>query len=716
MRTRFILLALLPLTATAAIDQKAAEEVERIIDPAIGPERPYETIVVTADRTARAASETPASVSRIGADDIADLSAKHQDEILNRIAGVYVQHGSGQESLGAIRSPVLAGAGACGVFLVAEDSLPIRPTGFCNLNEMFEINYEQAAAVEVLRGPGSALYGASAVHGIVNVLTPGIEDIAAFSTGLEFGPNSFKRVRLALSSDMSDDVGFGLYGTATRAPGWRDASGVDEAKLNLASDVNGFAGGKLRVRAAGTVLNQETAGFIQGFNSYRDAAIARSNPNPEAFRDASSVRLSAHYGQDSCELGNGASCFELAGIYRRSRMDFLQHFLVGKPLEHNAQTSYMVNGSYALPLGERLRARFAFDAETAQSELTEFQPGPATDGAPAANAIRPAGFHYNYTVDSSTLGASVGLEYHLLENLSIAAALRLDRTDYDYDNRMIDGNTRDDGTPCAAAGCLYARPADRSDDFDNLAPRVTLSWALAPAHLLYASASSGFRPPEMTEVYRLQRQQTVAGLDSEQLDAAEVGWKFTSAGVAVTAALYDMKKKHVILRDSNGFNVSDGSTSHRGFEYEAHWRALQWLRLYAAGTYARHEYTFSRSIEGGETIIDGNDVDTAPRHMHNAGVEAHIGEQWSIALDGTYVGGYFLDAANTATYPGHKVANARAGWTARMGRYQDLRVVLRIDNLFDKAYADRADFAFGNYRYFPAQGRAVFVSVDFVSR
>jgi len=716
MRTRFILLALLPLTAVAAVDQQAAEEPAVRVDPKIRDEREFNTIVVTADRAARAASETPASVSRIGADDIADLSAKHQDEILNRIAGVYVQHGSGQESLGAIRSPVLAGAGACGAFLVAEDSLPIRPTGFCNLNELFEINYEQAAAVEVLRGPGSALYGASAVHGIVNVLTPEIADMAAFSSGFEFGPNSFKRVRLATSHDMSDDIAFGLYGTATRAPGWRDASGVDESKLNLASDVKEFVGGELRVRAAGTVLNQETAGFIQGFNSYRDEAIARSNPNPEAFRDASSVRVSAHYAQDSCDARSAASCFELAGIYRRSRMDFLQHFLVGKPLEHNAQTSYMVSGSYAQPLGEKLRARFAFDAETAQSELTEFQPGPATDGAPAANAIRPAGFHYNYTVDSSTLGASIGLEYHLLENLSLAAALRFDRTDYDYDNRMIDGNTRDDGAPCGAAGCLYARPADRSDDFDNLAPRVTLSWAPLPAHLLYVSASSGFRPPEMTEVYRLQRQQTVADLDSERLDAAELGWKYLGRGLAVTAALYDMKKSHVILRDSNGFNVSNGSTSHRGFEYEAHWKANEWLQLYAAGTYARHEYTFSRSIEGGETIVDGNDVDTAPRHMHNAGVEARVGEQWHVALDGSYVGSYFLDAANTATYPGHKVANARVGWAGNWNRDEDLRVTLRIDNLFDKAYADRADFAFGNYRYFPAQGRAVFLSVDYVSR
>jgi iron complex outermembrane recepter protein len=703
MRKLLALLALLPLAESVAADQAAPE-----LD---------DVVVVTANREASTASKTPASISRIDASELADLSPKHPDEVLNRSAGVYVQHGSGQESLGAIRSPVLAGAGACGVFLMAEDSLPIRPTGFCNLNEMFELNYEQAAAVEVLRGPGSALYGASAVHGIVNVLTPRVRDMDSLAGGVEFGANSFKRVRVALSDAAADGIGLGLYGTATRAPGWRAASGVDEAKLNLLGDFDNFASGSLRVRVAGTVLNQETAGFIQGFDSYRNEAIARSNPNPEAFRDASSVRVSAHYSGNTCGNTSDATegCLEIAGIYRRSRMDFLQHFLIGKPLEHNAQTSYLLSGSYLLPLTGKLRARFALDAETAASELTEFQAGPATDGAPAANAIRPAGFHYNYVVDSATLGASASLDYHILENLELSAALRADRTNYDYDNHMLAGNTRADGTSCGPAGCLYARPADRSDDFDNVAPRVTLSWKVSQ-QLWYLSASSGFRPPEMTEVYRLQRQQSVADLDSEHLDAAELGWKFMRPKLSLTAALYDMKKEHVILRDSNGFNVSNGSTSHRGFEYEARWRATERVQLYAAGTYARHEYTFSRAIEGGETIVKGNDVDTAPRHLHNAGIEARLGDNWHVALDGTYVGGYFLDAANTATYPGHKVANARLAWNFKTGRNADLHAVLRIDNLFDKAYADRADFAFGNYRYFPAQGRAVFLSIDYAGR
>ena len=190
----------------------------------------------------------------------------------------------------------------------------------------------------------------------------------------------------------------------------------------------------------------------------------------------------------------------VAGIYRRSRMDFLQHFLIGKPIEHNAQTSYMVSGIAAFPAG-KFTTRVALDAETASSELTEFQPDPAIDGAPPANAIRPAGLHYDYTVDSWTLGATLALEYRILENLTVTAALRADQTNYDYDNHMIDGNTRPDGTPCGAGGCLFSRPADRSDQFDNVSPSVTLAWQPGIDHLLYLNASLDSvrrKPPSYT--------------------------------------------------------------------------------------------------------------------------------------------------------------------------------------------------------------------------
>jgi len=229
--------------------------------------------------------------------------------------------------------------------------------------------------------------------------------------------------------------------------------------------------------------------------------------------------------------------------------------------------------------------------------------------------------------------------------------------------------------------------------------------------MLYMSGSTGFRPPEMTEVYRLQRQQTEADLRSEELDALEAGWKFRNDIFSLSTAVFSMDKKNVILREANGFNVSNGRTTHRGVEYEARARVTPWLGLRAAGTYARHEYDFSRSVEGGETIIKGNDVDTAPRQVHNLGVDLQFNDALHAAIDVAFVDRYFLDAANTAAYAGHTVANLRLDWRAN----DDLRASLRVDNVFDTAYADRADYAFSNYRYFPARDRALFLSLDFAT-
>jgi outer membrane receptor protein involved in Fe transport len=98
--------------------------------------------------------------------------------------------------------------------------------------------------------------------------------------------------------------------------------------------------------------------------------------------------------------------------------------------------------------------------------------------------------------------------------------------------------------------------------------------------------------------------------------------------------------------------------------------------------------------------------------VHTVEIGVPFGERktWLAAMNVHHVGSYYLDSAKTARYPGHWVANLRLSWTAPA-----LRLTLRVDNLFDTAYADRADFAFGNHRYFPARGRAAFLSVDYSS-
>jgi iron complex outermembrane receptor protein len=660
-------------------------------------------VVVTATRQSQALRDYPGSASIIRTDDIALVGPTHHNEVINRVPGAMIQRNSGQESLTAIRSPVLSGPGSCGAFLFLENSVPIRPVGFCNVNEMFELNFEQAAAIEVLRGPVGVVYGSGAMHGAINVLQPVPADVRP-GVSLEIGPDDFYRGRGSFSV-LGTNTDFAATAIVTTDGGWRENSGLDEQKIHL-SMLHRAGGSTFTLDVSATNLNQETAGFIQGENAYRNESIAKSNANPEAYRDAYSVRLIGGY---ATTLGNGIG-LNVRPYYRHSRMDFIQHFLVGKPYEDNGQDSLGVLTSVNLRTSTNTEVLAGLDVEFAQGFLKETQPGPSTDGAPAANLIRPAGKHYDYEVDSAVLAAYVQATQPI-GAFELTGGLRAEYVEYDYDNRMIAGNTRDDGTNCTATGCLYSRPEDRKDDFTNVTSRIGARYALNERHSLYASVARGYRAPDTSELYRLQRQQSIADLDPERIDSVELGVRGQFGPLRYSLAGFLMEKDNVIFRDADAFNVSNGRTDHKGVEYEFAWSPISTLTLAAAGTYARHKYDFN-AIEGTEQIVAGRDVDTAPRHVHTARVNWSFLPGANAELEWVSVGRYYVDASNEHEYGGHDLLNLRLGYRF----WERWNATLRINNLTDRAYADRADFAFGNYRYFPGRGRTAFVEVSYAAK
>jgi outer membrane receptor protein involved in Fe transport len=686
---RFSTLALLVAVANASPAAQGAQTLDEVI--------------VTATRRAEQLRDYIGSASQVTSADVALVGSTHHSEIINRAPGAMIQRNSGEESLTALRSPVLSGPGSCGVFLFLENSVPIRPVGFCNVNELFEVNTEQAHSIEVLRGPAGVVYGSGAMHGAINTLSSSPSDLPTFGFSVESGPDEFYRGKFAARhAGQSTDVG--VTALATHDGGWRMQSGLEEQKLNAQLTHRG-TDAVMGLSLSVTHLDQETAGFIQGENAYRDAAIATSNVNPEAYRDAHAVRLVGHYQRDLDERLQ----LDVRPYLRRSRMDFLQHFLIGKPREENGQDSIGVLSSLRLDAFTDTRVLTGIDLERASGFLKEAQAGPATDGAPPANAIRPAGKHYDYEIDSSVAAAYVQLEQPFAERWKFSGGVRLERVEYDYDNRMIAGNTRDDGSLCASGGCLYSRPADRTDEFTTTTSKLGLSYAISAAHSTYATTARAYRAPDTSELYRLQRQQSLADLHEEQLDSIELGLRGRVAALTYAVAGFWMDKDHVIFRDANGFNVSDGSTRHRGLEYELSWALLDSLTLAAAGTYAKHTYDFDRAIEQGETIVAGRDIDTSPRHVNTARLiwrpfEPLVGE-----LEWIGVGRYHLDAINAHEYEGHDLLNLRLGWSVS----DSWSTTLRINNVTDRAYADRADFAFGNYRYFPGRDRSVFFEVSY---
>ena len=666
------------------------------------PSPSVEEIVITGNASVVERLNGVGSGTEIDSDTIRLVGQTHIYETMVRVPGVWVSKGSEEEHLTAIRSPVYTGTGACGEFLYLENAVPIRPAGFCNINNLFEFNSEQAARVEVLRGAASALFGSNAMHGAINVVTPTTYEPGRIA--YENGPDGWNSFKLSTSANAADQL-WRFDGMGVTTNGYRDDTGHDEQKVTL-TQLGPVADWDVHSTLEWTNLNQETGGYVTGYGAYKDNQLRFSNPNPESYRDAWSLRFVSEW-QHSLESGLQ---LDVTPYFRRSEMQFLQHFLPGEPLEQNGQNSAGVQTSLSGTYG-KLDWRSGVDFEWATGHLYEFQQRPAV-GSAFVVATRPVGAHYDYDVDSLMGALHYDLRYAVTDDVTLVHSARLEYLGYDYTNHMLDGNTRDNGTPCPIAACLYTRPSDRDDSYTNTAVRIGADWAIAPNLSLYALASNGFRPPQATELYRLQSGQRVADLKSEEVTSYEIGGRGEATPFGTTfdysTAVYVERSTHVILRDANGFNVSNGKIDGEGIEFDLTWKPIAGQQLSAIGAYSKFTYAFDGGATGGEIIKDGHDVDTAPHWLGSAHWRWEPLPSVVSEVEMVYQGRYFLDAASTATYNGFTLWNWRGEWQID----PHWRVFSRVMNIADIRYADRADIAFGGYRYFPGTPRQVFVGVE----
>jgi outer membrane receptor protein involved in Fe transport len=617
--------------------------------------------------------DDPGSYAVIAPEVIEETYANHPAEILNTVPGVNVQMNSGQELLIAIRSPVLPAGAGQGSFLLLENGTPTRASAFGNVNALFEVHHETAAAIEVVRGPASVRYGSNAVHGLVNVIDrePTGSGSYAFTTSL----NTLQRARIDAVSDTrigGADVLAAL--SIMDDNGWRDASAVDQQKLTLRSAVSG-ADWKAVATFAAVNLAQETAGFIQGLDAYKDEATARRNPNPEAYRDAWAARANVRF-----EKSFGDSLLTVTPFAITQRMIFIQHFLPDQSTEKNGHDSYGVMTRYEFG-PEAVRASVGADLQYADGYLKEIQ-------SRATFGVFPKGVHYDYDVETLTAAAYAEIDWDFAAGWSLLGGLRAETHEYDYTTYKAPG----------VYGRFRVAPS-RTDRFTLVTPKVGVVYDGFSWGSIYANAARGERAPQTSDQYRLQSLQTVEKLKVERLDSLEIGVRGEAGPVRFDVAAYAMKKDNFFFRDSDGLNVPNGKTDHQGIEAAFDGDITPSLSWSANIAWSDQTYAFTRNVaSAAEDIFDGAQIDTAPEWMGDAGLTWRSGP-FSLGLTAQYVGEYFTNAANTAAYDGHLIAHARGAW-----RFADgVEAFLVVRNVTDERYADRADFASGQHRYFPGE-------------
>ncbi len=658
------------LTAGSLVLAASAVTAEPVFD---------EEILVTASRLPQEASALPLSWANINGDALSLTGHVHINEAMQRVAGAWISRGNGQESLTALRSPVLTGAGSCGAFFMAFDGISLRAPGFCNVNQLFDANTEQAGAIEVINGPATALYGSGALHGVINVLSANPDD--QHSLAAEAGPYDYYRGKYAYGH-AGERHGLSVRLNGTTDGGYKDNSGYDQQKLTLRHN---YKGEQWNVSSALNYsnLNQETSGFIQGYKAYEDEDLKQTNPNPEAYRDAWSLLA---YSRASRQL-DAQNTLVITPYLRDNDMEFLMHFLPWQPLEENKHSSLGLQAALYTDAGDWSWIN-GLEGDYTDGRLRETQDG---DFSPN----QPAGVHYDYQVDASVAAAFSQATWRS-DRVELTAGLRWEYSRYDYRNRT------DDGPACGpeATACRFYRPADREDSFNNLSVNAGGSYAYSDTHRVYLRYANGFRAPQAAELYRLQSGQRVADLDSEQLDNLEIGLRGTVASaVAYDVSLFYMEKSDVIFQDADRQNVSGASTRHEGMELSLDYRFADNWYINGAASLTRHRYDSRINLIGSSGDIKGNDIDTAPRRFGSARLGWEFNSESVAELEWVYMGRYYLEPDNKHKYDGHSLLNLRVS-SQLSSRWQGS---LRLTNLLDEDYAERADFGFGNYRYFVGQ-------------
>jgi outer membrane cobalamin receptor len=125
-------------------------------------------VVVTATKTERKQQDLTQSVTVITADDIQKSGAQNVAEVMSTTAGAMV---TDQGPLGSLQSITLRGSTYQQVLVLLDGKrLNSASAGGYDLSEL-PVPLDAIDRIEIVRGPSSALYGADAVGGVVNIIT-----------------------------------------------------------------------------------------------------------------------------------------------------------------------------------------------------------------------------------------------------------------------------------------------------------------------------------------------------------------------------------------------------------------------------------------------------------------------------------------------------------------------------------------------------------------
>jgi len=630
-----------------------------------------ETYVSTATKTLEDISKSGATVSVITAADLKNMGARNLMDALKRIPGIGINAiniGIPSIEVRGVKTEYSEKV----LFLVNGHSINnnLVNGGATWSHNNFMI--DEIKRVEIVRGPGSALYGANAFVAVINIITKESKDINGTILTSTVGSNDTQKINIQTGRKVGT-VNYALNLNFFNTDGFREV---------VQTDAVGSTG----------ETDDWNRRFDLGFNlrvsnfSLQGKYLKRKAGSYAGFFNALNDESKQEYTEYFLELGYSQ---ELSDNFTVSSKISHDHFEANNFWELLSESATFPNGMLAKSpaTNEKISAEIQIEYKLEQHKFlaglmtehhSQFDIDFEANFDPATGAPLPGGYQNIYATSP----------WNISQNTDIHALFVQDIWDIHKDIRAI-------------VGARYDHYSDFKGTFN---PRSSLSWEFQDNYTFIATYGSAFRAPTFGEVYNSHNPIVVGNLDldPEEIETYELG---------VNGELN--KRTHFRL---TGFrnNISDlinnasGAFDNAG-KLEVNGVEVEFKSRLRNGSSFNLNYTYQYAVN---KLTDHRAPDV-PMHKVNASFNYRHSQYFSSYIGISHRGQLkrMTDGAadNRSDIADFITVDVAANWNVHPDKFE---LKASIYNLFDEEYVDPAK-ANTVASDFPQPGRNILLEASY---
>jgi len=653
-------------------------------------------VVVTATRDPREDRTTPANVTVVTAEEIRHSGATTVVEVLEKLESIQFRTYSGNASQAMIDMRGFGGDNPFGKTLVTLDGSRLNRPDMSSINWL-SIPVNTIERIEILRGPGSVLYGDAAVGGVINIVTKKGKGKPAFNASLLAGSYGLHNERAGVIGAEGKWT-YALTGENHYNSGYRDRS-------RYSSQGGGFEVGW----AAHDLLNLSLGVSFNRTDYQMPGALTKEQMQENRRQYQPAMPL---YWMNANDDNDGRDKYTNVNLGVKSFWGAFGRMEVNltygrKDLESNMPSwasswlpySYVYSDTNSETLG--ITPRY-----TLERDVWKFRNQVIIGMDYYSEPYQKKYFNdRERSVALSTASLrrqSTG--YFIRDELSLLAGLVLS-FGYRFEQTSISGSNKDFVAP--------ANNFDNEKTYRARAYEAGLTWLWGKKSKAYARYATVYRIPFLDEVASFNGYSTptpfLTSLEEEKGVSMETGMEYypmenLKLGLALFRIDMEDEIEYVIYNPvlSLGENRNTGKTRHDGVELSVTYWWQKFLKAYGNLTY--HKATYEAGPHRHK------EMPMVPNRVINAGLEIYLPFQVTFKPEIRHVGEAYLsgDSDNNAEkLNAYTLLNASLLYKPTFGR-MNLTVFAGVENLTDTRYCsyglDYAQFGMDNF-YYPMPGR-----------